>query len=279
MEPTTFTLADLKDAVWTPEQEREFDEQEARQEAYLATEYGADPDEPPEHEPSKAERIIARAEDRHAYITERRAEIAQHDVEIDRLTEALKLIEVTEDEQIILARGELLARLDQHRKARNWAEYKLGGEARDTLYRAKQKVAKRTTVKPKAAPVKHRRAPNPGKWVRGTHYTSKPRERAEDWYYRKSPAAVLILVEEKRLLPVDAMYAGIIARHLETHQRSKGVNPRRITCEELAAKASRERKSAQRSVSRMVSEGALIVLDSGRGTHHGALYTFPARAS
>jgi hypothetical protein len=275
----TISAADLQGEVWTPEQEREFDEQEARQEAYLAAEYGAADDETHETETTKAERIIARADDRQAFFTERRAEIAQHNIEIDRLAGALKLIEVTDDEEVILARAELLAKLDRHRKARDWAEYKLGGEARDTLYRAKQKVARRKTVQPKAAQSKPRQALKQGKWVRGTHYTSKPRERAEDWYYRKSPAAVLSLVEEKKLLPVDAMYAGIIARHLETHQRSKGVNPRRITCEELAAKASRERKSAQRSVSRMVSEGVLIVLDSGRGTHHGALYTFPARAS
>ena len=118
-----------------------------------------------------------------------------------------------------------------------------------------------------------------GKTVRGTHYASKPRERAEDWYYRKMPEAVLRLVEEGKLNPIDGMYAGIISRHLDTHGRSTSDDSRRITFEALAAKANRKYKSAQASVTRMRKEEVLILVSSGRGNQRGALYSFPGRSA
>src|SRR5207237_3970304 len=87
VELKTYSAADLRDEVWTPEQEREFDEQEARQDAETEAEFGPgnDDDATPKRDRrlEKAERTIARAADREVYFLERRAEIAEHDVQIE----------------------------------------------------------------------------------------------------------------------------------------------------------------------------------------------------
>ena len=262
-----FTPEDLA-REWTDEENRAFDKDEARRdaEAELAdNDEDQGDDKPP---PSRAARTIAQAEDRAAYMAERRAEIAKLDTAIERITGALRLIEGKDDDESNATRAHLRTQLERMRKQRDWDAHKLGGEDRDTLYRAKlavRKKAEKTTRRHK------------GKWVRGTHYASKPRERAGDWYYRKKPEAVERLIEEGKLSPIDGTYAGIIARHLETHRRSKSDKTRRITHEELAAQIGRERKSAWRSVQRLRDSGALLVLDDGNGSHRGALYSFRAR--
>lgn len=253
-----FTLEDLEHE-WTDAESRALDKDEARRDA--EAELDEDDDGAP-REPTKAERTLALVEDRAQFLTEQRARIAKYDLAIEKLEGALKLAKDRRETAAVIS--ELEAQLARARRHRDHDNYVLRREDRDTLARAKRNVARRETR-------------GKGKWVRGTHYASKPRERSADWYYDKTPKVVRELVEARKLQAVDGMYAGIIARHLETHQRSKGDKARRITCEELAAKAGRERKSAQRAIRRMVDEGALIVVSSGKGKHHGALYTFPSR--
>jgi len=118
-----------------------------------------------------------------------------------------------------------------------------------------------------------------GKVVRGTFYRGPKRDRSRDSRWDKTPTNIRIGVEEGQLTAIDMAVANMVNQNIERNRRSKKDKSQRITVHEIAAQLGLSTKTVQRSITRMVAAGELIVVSPGIHNLNGAIYAFPARQS